>query len=190
VEKAINELDKNLNEEGIFRIPGTTDKVNKIKESYNAGQSVDFSTIDAHSVAGALKLFFREVPDLLTKDQKVKIDAIVDIEDDKPRQITELREILKTFNPFIKETFQALIAVNSRISKNQTVTKMNSLNLATVWSATLKCNAEFILILVDHYDAIFLDPQVGPSISITVSTENQEKKENSQTGQIIPEKTE
>jgi len=166
VEKAIAAIEKNLNEEGIFRVSGTTDKVNKIKESYNTGQTVDFSTIDIHSVAGALKLFYREIPDLLTKDQKVKIDAIVDIEDNRPKQVEEFIELFKTFNPYTMDTLQALISINVLIAKNQTVTKMTSLNLATVWNQTLKCNAEFLLILIDHYEDIFLKQNSAATTSI------------------------
>jgi len=51
-------------QEGIFRLSGRITEVYEIKEAFNSGKYSDYSFLmsyDIHSVAVALKLFFREL---------------------------------------------------------------------------------------------------------------------------------
>lgn len=68
-----------LEEEGLYRIPGSTSKVNQLKAQFNARQPVDFeeAAADVHSVAGLLKLYFRELPEpLLTRELAPEFVAV------------------------------------------------------------------------------------------------------------------
>ncbi|KFP88824.1 Protein FAM13B, partial [Acanthisitta chloris] len=48
---------------GIFRISGSVNKINKLKQKYNQGEKVDLvNDGDVDSVASLLKLFLKELP--------------------------------------------------------------------------------------------------------------------------------
>eukprot|EP00005_Dracoamoeba_jomungandri_P005985 CAMPEP_0174261978 /NCGR_PEP_ID=MMETSP0439-20130205/12704_1 /TAXON_ID=0 /ORGANISM="Stereomyxa ramosa, Strain Chinc5" /LENGTH=262 /DNA_ID=CAMNT_0015346603 /DNA_START=128 /DNA_END=916 /DNA_ORIENTATION=+ len=52
-------------EEGLFRVPGVSEEVVEIKRQYNSRSTCDLTKYEVSSVAGALKLFFREMPEPL-----------------------------------------------------------------------------------------------------------------------------
>lgn len=57
-----------VEEEGLFRIPGSTSKVKKLKYIFDAGivpDDIDEFTSDPHAVAGTLKCYLRELPEPL-----------------------------------------------------------------------------------------------------------------------------
>ncbi|KNE61559.1 hypothetical protein AMAG_06375 [Allomyces macrogynus ATCC 38327] len=61
------------NEEGIYRLSGSSATIRALKDRFNAEGDVDLCAstdyIDVHAVAGLLKLFFRELPGSLLTDQ-------------------------------------------------------------------------------------------------------------------------
>jgi hypothetical protein len=55
-----------LGEEGIFRIPGSATEIKELKLRYDKGKKVDLEAIiNVHTIAGLLKVFFRELPEPL-----------------------------------------------------------------------------------------------------------------------------
>ena len=51
---------------GIFRVSGDQEETNQLREAFELGENVDLYAIEnVHSVAGLLKLFFRELPNPL-----------------------------------------------------------------------------------------------------------------------------
>lgn len=59
---------EHLEEEGLFRIPGSTSKVKKLKYIFDSGivpDDFDDFINDPHSVAGTLKSYLRELPEPL-----------------------------------------------------------------------------------------------------------------------------
>jgi hypothetical protein len=54
-----------LNEEGIFRKSGTSDKVKKYRKLINDGGIIEFESNDIHIATGLLKMFFRELQEPL-----------------------------------------------------------------------------------------------------------------------------
>jgi hypothetical protein len=66
IEMCVGWLLNNLNEEGLFRIPGSTSKVKKLKSAFDAGiVDIEEYARDPHTVAGALKSYLRELPEPL-----------------------------------------------------------------------------------------------------------------------------
>lgn len=53
---------KGIDYEGIFRQSGDSSEIQRIKDSFNSGQSVDLAKNDPYAVACVLKLWFRELP--------------------------------------------------------------------------------------------------------------------------------
>lgn len=66
IEACVGCLLHNLNEEGLFRIPGSSSKVKKLKNGFDAGiVNLQEQVNDPHSVAGTLKSYLRELPEPL-----------------------------------------------------------------------------------------------------------------------------
>lgn len=66
IETCIGVLLHNIEEEGLFRIPGSTSKVKKLKASFDAGLvDIEEFARDPHTVAGCLKSYLRELPEPL-----------------------------------------------------------------------------------------------------------------------------
>lgn len=66
IEACIGCLLHNLKEEGLFRIPGSSSKVRKLKNGFDAGiVNLEEQVNDPHSVAGTLKSYLRELPEPL-----------------------------------------------------------------------------------------------------------------------------
>lgn len=66
IETCIAWLLHNIDEEGLFRIPGSTSKVKKLKSSFDAGfVDLEEHVHDPHTVAGCLKSYLRELPEPL-----------------------------------------------------------------------------------------------------------------------------
>jgi breakpoint cluster region protein len=54
-----------LQETGIFRLSGASSEMNELKELIEMGMPYDLHKYSVHSVAGILKLFFRQLPEPL-----------------------------------------------------------------------------------------------------------------------------
>ena len=66
IEMCIGWLLNSLNEEGLFRIPGSTSKVRKLKNAFDAGiLDPEEYCRDTHTIAGTLKSYLRELPEPL-----------------------------------------------------------------------------------------------------------------------------
>ncbi len=70
-----------MNEPGLFRVPGHALEIERIKKLLDNGETPDFSNMEimnkVHSVGGALKMYFRDLPEpLLTYD---KFDAFIEV---------------------------------------------------------------------------------------------------------------
>jgi hypothetical protein len=80
IEHCLQYLEKEVAEPGIFRIPGHALEVDKIKKMLDNGETPDFDNMEimnkVHSVAGAVKLFIRDLPEpLLTY---AKFDSFIE----------------------------------------------------------------------------------------------------------------
>lgn len=69
IEQCISILLNHCGEEGLFRIPGSTSKVKKLKSAFDAHtvtrEFLQEFAHDPHTVATTLKLYLRELPDPL-----------------------------------------------------------------------------------------------------------------------------
>jgi hypothetical protein len=54
-----------LEVEGLFRVGASVRTVNDIKSSFQRGENIDWGKFDAHTVAGVLKMYLRELPEPL-----------------------------------------------------------------------------------------------------------------------------
>jgi hypothetical protein len=65
VTECIKYIDRLIESEGVFRVPGNKRDVEKVKEAFDRGEVYIFKDEDVHVAAGLLKLYFRELRDPL-----------------------------------------------------------------------------------------------------------------------------
>lgn len=139
VEQCIHYLDERaLDIEGIFRLSGSTTAIEKYVAMYNSGVTPDLSKEqDPHTVAGLLKLFFRELPEpLLTFDLYDKFISAQQESDPALRDALIkywLRRLPAQNFALLKFLFAFLTRVERHVAQN----KMAVQNLATIFGPTL-----------------------------------------------------
>ncbi|WFD43399.1 Rho GTPase-activating protein [Malassezia psittaci] len=127
---------------GIYRLSGTTSRVQKLKAKFDADwSSVDLMNDEALSdiniVAGCLKLWFRELPEpLLTYALYPKFIEAAKVEDDYLRQI-RLHEQVNELPDANYATLRFLMAHLDRIRSQEGINQMSAHNLAIVFGPTL-----------------------------------------------------
>ncbi|XP_078611364.1 rho GTPase-activating protein 44-like isoform X3 [Branchiostoma floridae x Branchiostoma japonicum] len=135
-------LEWGMEEEGLFRVAGSSSKTKKLKAALDSGIITGLADLeeyvqDVHSISGALKLYLRELPEPLmtfdlfqdwmeagsTQDPQVKLQALWSVCDRLPKQ---------NYN-----NFRYLIKFLATISTNSEVNKMSASNLALVLAPNL-----------------------------------------------------
>ncbi|WFD35491.1 Rho GTPase-activating protein [Malassezia cuniculi] len=127
---------------GIYRLSGTTSRVQKLKSKFDADWSAvdvlsDEESSDINIVAGCLKLWFRELPEpLLTYSLYPAFIEAAKIENDYLRQI-RLHEQVNELPDANYATLRFLMAHLDRIRNYEWVNQMSAHNLAIVFGPTL-----------------------------------------------------
>lgn len=129
---------RSMDVEGIFRLSGSQNVIDKLKADFNNGVMVDFSTVlDPHNITGVLKLWFRELPEpLLTYDLYESFIAAQQ-ERDPNKHIRYLRHLLANLGKIQHATLKYLMAFLGRVATHSDENKMAVHNLATVFAPNL-----------------------------------------------------
>lgn len=132
-----------LEVEGIYRANGNNAQIQQIKRLFDHDStSVDLlrpneDLNDIHSVAAALKLYFRELPDpLLTKEFHREFIAAAQIDNDVQRRDAIHATINKLPDPNYT-TLRYLIFHLYRVQEREAINRMSIVNLGIVWGPTL-----------------------------------------------------
>lgn len=128
---------------GIYRLSGTTSKVQRLKAKFDADWTqVDLfedeeALSDVNIVSGCLKLWFRELPEpLLTWElYRTFVDA-AKVENDRLRHI-RLHEVVNQLPDANYSTLKALMGHLDRIRSREHLNQMSASNLAIVFGPTL-----------------------------------------------------
>lgn len=131
-----------LTEVGIFRLPGSTIRVNELKEMFNAGNQVEFPTHlgeDVHTVASLLKLYLRELPEPVVQHYNYRkvIDATKAYDVDSVNGETVLRETLEQLPKPNYNLLKYISRFLYDVQSHSSVNKMVSSNLGTVFGPNL-----------------------------------------------------
>ncbi|KAF2073654.1 hypothetical protein CYY_005039 [Polysphondylium violaceum] len=170
-----NIRENGLNEEGIFRIPGSNTQLQQLKKLYNEGKissKEDLMTKveDIHTQASLLKLFIRELPDPLFTFALYDSFVKSHMAKDKVVRVGSLKALLGQLPlahySLLKFLAELLRDISSLSHKN----KMTSSNLAIIFGPTVMrpqqedgvkmiedarhVNGIFLLI-IDEYDFLF-----------------------------------
>ncbi|KAF2071201.1 hypothetical protein CYY_007487 [Polysphondylium violaceum] len=151
--------ERGMQEEGIFRISGSSSAIQALKNEFNNGVDVDLSQqLDQHVVSGILKLYLRQIPEtLFTNEFSEELEALreggnsVEAVSSRVCGLTSLLKFLPESNRCILHYLCSLL---NNISFEPS-TKMSNVNLAIVFAPTLGCSVEVMTTLISQYDAIF-----------------------------------
>jgi len=162
---------KGLDEiEGVFRISGSADKINQMKEEIDKGHSVDLYQIpNPHTVSGLYKLYLRSLPEpLLTYelyDEFLEAGDITDTNERNEKFKALLKKLPRENSKVVAHIFLFLSEIEQHNSKN----KMSAENLSIVFAPImLKKNEDS-----KGPEAIFEMPKANKSVKLLIYSANE-----------------
>uniref|UniRef100_A0A8C6YK14 SLIT-ROBO Rho GTPase-activating protein 3 n=2 Tax=Elapinae TaxID=42168 RepID=A0A8C6YK14_NAJNA len=160
-----------LQQQGIFRVPGSQVEVNDIKNSFERGEDPladDQNERDINSVAGVLKLYFRGLENPLFPKERFQ-DLISTIKIENPAErVHQIQQIIITLPRAVIIVMRYLFAFLNHLSQYSDENMMDPYNLAICFGPTLmhipdgqdpvSCQAhvnEVIKTIIINHEAIF-----------------------------------
>ncbi|CAF1647633.1 unnamed protein product [Adineta ricciae] len=173
---AINRL--GLHNQGIFRVPGAQVDINQFKEAFEKGEDplVNITGRDMNSVAGVLKLYFRELKEpLFSRDMFDSfIGCIVDVESEE-KCVDNVCQVVKLLPRPIFIVMRYFFAFLNHLAEYSDENMMDASNLASCLAPTLMPipedkdqvqylthTIELIRIIIIHHEEIFPSDGDGP----------------------------
>ncbi|KAG0709225.1 hypothetical protein DFH29DRAFT_993384 [Suillus ampliporus] len=146
-------------EEGIYRLSGSSAVIKGLKDRFNAEGDVDLLASDEywdpHAIAGLLKSYLRELPaSILTRELHLKFLAVIDFVDAQER-IRELSDLIASLPIANYSLLRALTAHLILIVQNSTVNKMTMRNVGIVFSPTLGIPAGVFSLMLGEFNRVF-----------------------------------
>ncbi|KAH9479619.1 putative Rho-type GTPase-activating protein 2 [Psilocybe cubensis] len=146
-------------EEGIYRLSGSSAEIKNLKDRFNNEGDVDLLASDQywdpHAIAGLLKSFLRELPSsILTRDLHLKFLAVIDFVDPQER-IKELSQLIAALPLANYSLLRALTAHLILIVQNSNVNKMTMRNVGIVFSPTLGIPAGVFSLMLGEFNRVF-----------------------------------
>jgi len=146
-------------EEGIYRLSGSSAVIKALKDRFNLEGDVDLLASDEywdpHAIAGLLKTFLRELPaSILTRDLHLRFLSVIDFVDPQER-ITELSHLIASLPVANYSLLRALTAHLILIVQNSNVNKMTMRNVGIVFSPTLGIPAGVFSLMLGEFKRVF-----------------------------------
>ncbi|WVW78221.1 hypothetical protein I302_100172 [Kwoniella bestiolae CBS 10118] len=175
------EAKKAEQEEGIYRLSGSSAVIKGLKDRFDAEGDVNLLSVDEfwdpHAIAGLLKTFLRELPtSLLTRELHTRFLAVMDLIDSSAR-VNELSRLVSELPPPNYALLRALTAHLILIVRNATLNKMTLRNIGIVFSPTLGIPAGIFSELVSNFGAIFDDEAPSEELVDEVTTQQEDMEE-------------
>ncbi|XP_058844680.1 SLIT-ROBO Rho GTPase-activating protein 3 isoform X2 [Acipenser ruthenus] len=160
-----------LQQQGIFRVPGSQVEVNDIKNSFERGEDPltdDHNDHDINSVAGVLKLYFRGLENpLFPKERFLDLMSTIKLETSAER-VHHVQQLIVPLPRTVIIVMRYLFAFLNHLSQYSDENMMDAYNLAICFGPTLMpipdgqdpvaCQAhvnEVIKTIIMHNEAIF-----------------------------------
>lgn len=163
------------NEEGIFRLSGSSVVIKALKERFNTEGDIDLvhdeQYYDIHAVASLLKQYLRELPQtILTRELHLEFVAVTELSDmeEKVRALNVLVHRLPRANLALLRYLSGFLI---NIVNNSDRNKMTVRNVGIVFSPTLNIPQPVFALFLQQYDDIFSQEPAedGPSVEVTVT---------------------
>jgi len=149
VQQCIDEIElRGLDVEGIYRISGSHEEIEKLRQSFDTcaslSQHIDLSASkvdDVHSVTGLLKLYLRMLPQpLVTFSFYRELLAALNASRSTHDRLKSCRRSLSEMASTSARTLHRLLQHLNRVAEHCATNKMTIDNLATVFAPTLLCS--------------------------------------------------
>uniref|UniRef100_A0A7E4UUA6 SH2 domain protein n=1 Tax=Panagrellus redivivus TaxID=6233 RepID=A0A7E4UUA6_PANRE len=167
--RCIEEIEKRaLDVEGIYRVSGSHEQMEKLRRQFDLGNNVDLSTVeDVHTVCGLLKLYLRLLPQQLVPYSvfRALLHAYSSNSNDTKECIRKCRAELEELNEANAFTLNVLLEHLRHVSQHSTINKMTPENLATIFSPTIFCAGETPALPQQQHQLLFFlitTPRVLP----------------------------
>ncbi|KAF8633253.1 hypothetical protein AX15_001445 [Amanita polypyramis BW_CC] len=146
-------------EEGVYRLSGSSAVIKSLKDRFNAEGDVDLLASDEywdpHAIAGLLKSYLRELPaSILTRELHLRFLAVIDFVDPQER-IRELSGLIAALPLPNYTLLRALTAHLILIVQNSAVNKMTMRNVGIVFSPTLGIPAGVFSLMLGEFNRVF-----------------------------------
>ncbi|KAK2465626.1 hypothetical protein APHAL10511_002170 [Amanita phalloides] len=146
-------------EEGIYRLSGSSAVIKSLKDRFNLEGDVNLVASDEywdpHAIAGLLKSFLRELPaSILTRELHLRFLAVIDFVDPQER-IRELSQLIAALPLPNYTLLRALTAHLILIVQNSAVNKMTMRNVGIVFSPTLGIPAGVFSLMLGEFNRVF-----------------------------------
>ncbi|CZR51220.1 related to BEM3 GTPase-activating protein for Cdc42p and Rho1p [Phialocephala subalpina] len=163
------------NEEGIFRLSGSSVVIKALKERFNNEGDINLVTdeqyYDIHAVASLLKQYLRELPQtILTRELHLEFVAVTEL-NDIDEKISALNGLVHRLPRANNALLRYLSGFLINIVNNSDRNKMTVRNVGIVFSPTLNIPQPVFALFLQQYDDIFgMEPdEHGPSVEVTVT---------------------
>ncbi|XP_066520496.1 rho GTPase-activating protein 12b isoform X3 [Hoplias malabaricus] len=129
-----------LNIDGLYRVSGNLAVIQKLRFAVNHDEKVDLEDIkweDIHVTTGALKMFFRELPEPLFTYASFNdfVNAIKN--SDYKQRVQGIKDLIKQLPKPNQETMQVLFKHLKRVIDHGEANRMNTQSVAIVFGPTL-----------------------------------------------------
>ncbi|KAH9512475.1 SLIT-ROBO Rho GTPase-activating protein 3 [Bulinus truncatus] len=129
-----------LHHQGVFRVSGAQVEINQFKSTFESGEDALADVVDAseiNSVAGVLKLYFRELREPLFPLHL--FDALVECtrEKETAKRVERIKDLLSTINRAIFVVMRYLFAFLNHLTEYSDENMMDPYNLAICFGPTL-----------------------------------------------------
>ncbi|KAI0091783.1 hypothetical protein BDY19DRAFT_991457 [Irpex rosettiformis] len=146
-------------EEGIYRLSGSSAVIKALKDRFNNEGDVDLlgsdELWDLHAISGLLKTFLRDLPtSILTRDLHLRFLSVIDFADPQER-IRELSQLIAALPVTNYSLLRALTAHLILIVQNANVNKMTMRNVGIVFSPTLGIPAGVFSLMLSEFKRVF-----------------------------------
>lgn len=188
--RCIEYLDaKGLQEVGLYRIPGSTTTVNKLRAIFDSGSDLAFGEEgeDPNAIATLLKMFLRELPEtVLTPTLESEYHQCLSSYDhersmaDPAYEAQIVEDLTRVTLQLPEENYQLLAWLMchlARVDYYSDVNKMNSSNLGLIFCPTMGITSVLFRYFLRNSEKIFPLPKPEPTPSDAQGTENTSSNE-------------
>jgi RalA-binding protein 1 len=149
-------------EEGIFRLNGSSSLIKKLKLKFEEELVVNFEELepipDINSIAGLLKLWFREIPgDVIPSEVSYQLERIVDTGNNEERLSNWKHVMLSRVPEVNRNVIFGILKFLNMIIDQQEYNKMSLRNLSIVFSPTLNISNDVLMEMLVNYEYLFSD---------------------------------
>eukprot|EP00026_Physarum_polycephalum_P001139 Phypoly_transcript_01140.p1 GENE.Phypoly_transcript_01140~~Phypoly_transcript_01140.p1 ORF type:complete len:1157 (+),score=266.27 Phypoly_transcript_01140:117-3587(+) len=161
-----------IDEEGIFRLSGSTNDIEKMRVKVDQGLELAFYGIPYHNVSGLFKLFMRSLPAPIVPYDLYGLVLGAAKMEPRSEKVRITKAVLEKLPPYNKYILQYLIHSLAKITQHVAKNKMTPYNLSIVFGphclkkresdpvaelTDSKVVYESMQLMIEEHDAIFAD---------------------------------